>query len=134
MRDRQTAPGLHRPAMHPPVLFCALMLAACTDQPAPLCDETARRCLNIETRDVDWRGRQAFQVRLANICHEEIEYKLCFETPGEQADCRQDTLEPTRRTEENILVSRFGGGTRVFVRYVREAKICRFPLTPDVKF
>jgi len=111
----------------------AALLVACTEE-QPLCEERTKRCLNIETRDVEIGGRTHFQVRLANTCQEEIEYKLCFEVPDATANCRQNTLAPARRAEETIPLDRFGEKTRVFVRYVRDAKACRFPLTPDVKF
>lgn len=109
------------------------LLAACTEPP-PLCRERARRCLSIESRDVMFRGSRRFEIQLANTCHEEIEFKLCFEVRDGTADCRQDTLAPTRRTVQRIALNRFAGRTRIFVRYLSEAKACRFPLTRDIKF
>ena len=108
-------------------------LAACTE-PAPLCQDKAKRCLNVKTRDVGRGATERFEIQLTNTCHEELEYKVCFEVPGETADCRQGRLEPTQRAQKNIRLSRFGGRTRIFVRYWNEAKACRFPLTQDVQF
>ncbi len=115
------------------VLSSAALSAACSEPP-PLCQERTRRCLGIESRDIEVRGTERFEIRLANTCHEDIDYKLCFEVPGEPADCRQGTLAAARRAEENIALGRFGGRTRIFVRYASEAKACRFPLTRAVRF
>lgn len=115
-------------------LAAASLSASCSEPPAALCQERTRRCLKLDSRDIAVGSQRRFEIELANICHEEIEYKLCFEVPGDEADCRQGLLASARRTEESIPLDRFGGKTRVYVRYSSEAKACRFPLTRDVEF
>lgn len=130
LKCRQTGNGL-LPAM----LAGALLCAACSERPVqPLCQERTRNCLNIDTEDVEIGGSEFFEVRLTNVCRADIEYKLCFEVPGEEAGCRQKTLATTERADERIALARFGGRTRIFVRRASEAKACRFPLTRDVEF
>ncbi|MFP4003873.1 MAG: hypothetical protein ACLFV8_08865 [Alphaproteobacteria bacterium] len=117
----------------PAAIAGALFAAACTEE-QPLCEERTKRCLSIKTRDVRLGAQDRFEIQLTNVCHDEIEYKLCFEVHGEEADCRQGYLAATRRVDESISLARFGGRTRIFVRYESEAKACRFPLTRDVEF
>jgi len=115
----------------------AFALAACSQEPATdRCPGEAPSCLIQEAGfETNAAGERVFIVRVANACLRSIDVKVCLQrTDAGEADCLERTLDDSGRMSHAIPSELFSGNSQLYVRFTDDARICRFPLTKDVRF